>query len=166
MEVSAENVFVVAAGLDEEAAVQVSGEGPGEMEGLDDDEVCAALREVGSGAATNSTGGGWQRVEQTFFWARRRWRLDVATDFGRCFRTSCEVRPGQVEKKPASMAAHHVLVEGLKAAWWRYVTRSVAFRMAYALQQYAAVPGWVERSGRGAWTGLAAGREKGPRGVR
>jgi hypothetical protein len=63
-------------------------------------------------------------VERTFLRSWRSWPFSVARDLGRCLRTRAEVKPGQVVKKPASMAAVQVLVAGLKHARYRYVTKS------------------------------------------
>ena len=56
--------------------------------------------------------------------AVRRWPLAVATDLGKCWRMSCDVSPGQVEKNPASMASVQVLGTGLKHARCSYVAMS------------------------------------------
>jgi hypothetical protein len=55
-------------------------------------------------------------VERAFFGSWHRWPFAVATDFGRCFWSKSDVRPGHVAKKPASMAAVQVVVTGLKQA--------------------------------------------------
>ena len=56
-------------------------------------------------------------VERMFIFVLRMCPLAVATDLGRCLRTRSAVRPGQVAKKPWSMAAIHVDGTGLNAAW-------------------------------------------------
>ena len=72
-------------------------------------------------------------VDLTFFWSCRRCPLAVARDFGRCLWTKSEVRPGQVEKKPESMACVQVLTTRLKAARCRYWTRSAFVVISCAL---------------------------------
>ena len=55
-------------------------------------------------------------VERTFFRSCRKWPFAVARDLSKCLRTRLEVSPGQVVKKPASMAVVQVLMTGLKQA--------------------------------------------------
>ena len=55
-------------------------------------------------------------VERMFILVLRMCPFAVAIDLGRCLRTRSEVRPGQVAKKPLSMAAIHVDGTGLNAA--------------------------------------------------
>ena len=63
-------------------------------------------------------------VDRMFERVARRWPFVVASDLRRCFLTRSAVRPGQVVKKPALMAAIQVEGTGLKAALCRYVTMS------------------------------------------
>ena len=43
-------------------------------------------------------------VDRTFCWSCLRCPFAVSSNFGRCLRTSSEVRPGQVAKYPESVA--------------------------------------------------------------
>lgn len=78
-------------------------------------------------------GGGRDFVERMFIFFLRICPFAVAIDLGRCLRTRSEVRPGQVVKNPASMATIQVEGTGLKAAWWRYTTKSRSVFWVYAL---------------------------------
>ena len=51
--------------------------------------------------------------------------LVVASDLGRCLRTSCNDSPGHVVKLPLSIAAHHVDETGDPAARCKYQTMSL-----------------------------------------
>ena len=52
------------------------------------------------------------------------WPLVVSMNVERCFRTSLDVKPGQVVKYPASMALHQVSITGMKQAMCRNCTRA------------------------------------------
>ena len=57
----------------------------------------------------------------------------VASDFGRSFRTSCSVSPGQLERKLFFIALINVDVHGLQSARWRKVHRSAFDFASYKL---------------------------------
>ena len=59
-----------------------------------------------------------------------RWPWAVWTELGRCFLTSWEVRPGQVEKKLSSMPLIQVSGTGDHAHRCRYVAKSTFVRMS------------------------------------
>ena len=63
-------------------------------------------------------------VERMFCRSCLRCPFAVVSNLGRCLCTSLEVRPGQVEKYPASMALVQVCTTGLKAQRCRYWIRS------------------------------------------
>ena len=66
----------------------------------------------------------------------------VMMDLGKCLRTRAEVRPGQVVKKPVSIAWIHVEGTGENAALWRNMTSSFLDFVSYALNaQWAKVCG-------------------------
>ena len=58
----------------------------------------------------------------------------LASDLGRCLRTSSEVRPGQVAKYPASMDLVQVWTTRLKSHRCRYWLSSAFVFISYALQ--------------------------------
>ena len=57
----------------------------------------------------------------------------MATDLGKCLRTSADVSPGHVRKYPRSMASHHVATTGLNAAACSQVTSCCFVCFVYAL---------------------------------
>ena len=67
-------------------------------------------------------GGGGVLVKQTCWRVSLRCPFAVSVYFGRCLHTSLDVRPGQVVKKPASVALYQVLTMGLKQAQCRKCT--------------------------------------------
>ena len=99
--------------------------------------------DVVSGCAVGGLGEVWVAIALglvlRFAWNRRgkgdlverrpcrssfRWPLSVAIDLGKCFRTRLEVKPGQVAKKPLSIALHQVDMQGLNAVACKKVTNS------------------------------------------
>ena len=63
-------------------------------------------------------------VDHTFYGSCQRCPLAVARLLGKCFRTSAELRPGHVVKKPAVISLVHVETMGMKTAWWMYCIMS------------------------------------------
>ena len=63
-------------------------------------------------------------LDRMFLQSFRRWTLVVEREIGRCLRTSLYVRPGQVEKYPASITFVNVLTTGIKYARCIYWTKS------------------------------------------
>ena len=84
-------------------------------------------------ALVGADGGGSDFVERMFIFFLRICPFAVAIDLGRCLHTRSEVRPGQVVNNPASMATIQVEGTGLKAAWWRYTSKSRSVFWVYVL---------------------------------
>ena len=61
-------------------------------------------------------GGGWIMVDRACWRASLGFRFSVSVDLGRFLRTSLDVRPGQVMKKPASIALHQLSMTVLNQA--------------------------------------------------
>ena len=61
--------------------------------------------------------GVWVLFDRTCWHTSLRWPFAVYMDLGRCLRTSLDVRPSQVVKKPVYMALHQVSIKGIKQSW-------------------------------------------------
>ena len=86
-------------------------------------------------------------VDHTFCRSWRRQPFAVARILGKCLRTSAEVSPGHVVKKPEVMAEVQVNMMGLKADRWRYWTMLDLVESAWTLLE----------NGEGGGMGVAGG---------
>ena len=88
-------------------------------------EGSAFVITVGEGVSV-----GWGFVLRMCWRIIFRWPWAEWMELGRCFLTSWEVRPGQVEKKSVSMALIQVSGTGDHAHRCRYVAKSTFVRMS------------------------------------
>ena len=95
----------------------------GELDGLDHHQVCSDMRLL-ERSLTRHYGGskGWVNFwlgAAKVFLVSLRWPWAVGINLGKCLRKMGLVSPGQVVKRPLSMAFVHVSTTGLQAQRWK-----------------------------------------------